>query len=294
VQSREALQAEPNPRAMENSISNSDFELTIQPRRGWQPVDLRELWRYRELSGFLVWRDVKIRYKQTVLGALWAALQPLIGMLIFGVLLTRVAKMPSDGSPYMLFVYAGLVPWTFFVNAVTLSSNSLIGNEQLITKIYFPRVFVPLSAIGALMLDMVISLVFMGFLMIYYRWHLSVGALWLPAFALGGFLTAAGLGLFLSALNVRYRDVKYAVPFCVQMLFFLTPVLYPLSHVPSQFKLLLSLNPMSGIVEGFRYALLGSPVSWPLVTYSLIGSVLTFLIGLFLFQRMERTFADVI
>src|SRR5262249_43121916 len=162
---------------MATSLSNTEFELTIEPRRGWQPVDLRELWRYRELLGFLIWRDIKIRYKQTLLGSMWAALQPLIAMVIFGVLLTRVANIPSDGSPYMLFVYAGLVPWTFFVNAVTLSSNSLIGNEQMISKVYFPRILVPTAVIGALVLDIVVSLGLMGVLMLYYRWHLSLRAL---------------------------------------------------------------------------------------------------------------------
>lgn len=275
-------------------MSTSGFELTIQPRRGWQPVDLREIWHYRELFGFLIWRDVKIRYKQTALGSLWAILQPLIAMLIFGVLLNRVAKMPSDGSPYMLFVYAGLVPWTFFVNAVNLSSNSLIGNEQMISKVYFPRILVPLGIIGALGLDMFVSLGFMGLLMVYYRWHVSMGVLWLPVFVFGGFLASAGLGLILSALNVRYRDVKYTVPFFIQMLFFLTPVLYPWSRVPDKLKLFLGLNPVAGIVEGFRYALLGSPVSWHLMTTSLVGSVMVFIAGLFFFRRMERTFADVI
>ena len=270
------------------------FELTIKPRRGWQAVDLREIWHYRELFGFLIWRDVKVRYKQTALGSLWAILQPLIAMLIFGVLLNRVVKLPSDGSPYMLFVYAGLVPWTFFVNAVSLSSNSLIGNEQMISKVYFPRIMVPLGIIGALGLDMLVSLGFMGLLMVYYRWHISFGVLWLPVFVFGGFLAAGGLGLILSALNVRYRDVKYAVPFFLQMMFFLTPVLYPLSRAPGKFKILLSLNPMAGIVEGFRYALLGSPVSWLLMGTSFGGSVLVFVAGLFFFRRMERTFADVI
>jgi len=275
-------------------MATSTFERVIKPRRGWQPVDLREIWHYRELFGFLIWRDVKIRYKQTAMGSLWAILQPLIAMLIFGVLLNRVAKMPSDGSPYMLFVYTGLVPWTFFMNAVSMSSNSLIGNEQMISKVYFPRVLVPMAAIGALGLDMLVSLGFMGLLMIYYHWPVSAALFWLSAFMLGGFLASASLGLILSAVNVRYRDVKYAVPFLIQMMFFLTPVLYPLNRAPGRFKVFLSLNPMAGVVEGFRYALLRSPVSWLLMTTSLGGSVLVFIAALFFFRRMERTFADVI
>ena len=276
-------------------MSASSFELIIEPRRGWQAVNLREMWRCRELCGFLIWRDIKIRYKQTALGSAWAVLQPLIATLVFGVLLQRVASLPGDGaSPYILFVYAGLVPWTFFTNAVSLSSNSLIGNEQLISKVYFPRVFIPLGAIGALGLDMFISLGFMAILMIYYRWHITLNALWIPVFMLGAILASAGLGMFLSSLNVRYRDIKYLVGFCMQMLLFLTPVLYPLSHIPGKFHVLLSLNPMAGVVEGFRYALLGSPVSWLLMGTSLGECVLLFAAGLIVFRRMERTFADVI
>jgi lipopolysaccharide transport system permease protein len=273
---------------------SSTIELVIKPRKGWQPVDFRELWLYRELLGFLVWRDLKVRYKQTLLGGLWALLQPLIAMLIFGVLFTKVAPIRTDGSPYPLFVFAGLIPWTFFANSVTLASNSLIGSEQMIRKIYFPRVFVPFGTIGALGLDMLISFAFMGILLGYYHWPLSLRMLWLPCFIAGCFLTTAGLGLILAALNVRYRDVKYMVPFFTQMAFFLTPVIYPLRYLPNNLRLVLGLNPMAGMVEGFRYALLGSPISWPLIYVSTGTSLLMFVIGLFVFRRLERTFADVI
>lgn len=269
-------------------------ELIIKPRRGWQPIDFRELWNYRELFGIIVWRDIKIRYKQTALGGAWALLQPLVAMLIFGVVFNRIAKMPSDGSPYMLFVYAGLVPWTFFVNGVSMSSNSLVGNENMIRKIYFPRLMVPMGSIGALGLDMLISLSFMAVLMVYYHWQVSARLLLLPLFMVGGFLAAGGLGLILAALNVQFRDVKYIVPFFTQMLFFLTPVLYPATKIPAQFQLVASLNPMAGIVEGFRYSLLGSSVSWALMGTSLVGCVLLFLAGLFFFNRMDRSFADII
>jgi lipopolysaccharide transport system permease protein len=272
----------------------SSFELIIKPRGGWQPVNVREVWTYRELLGFLVWRDVKIRYKQTALGGLWAILQPLIAMLIFGTLFNRVAHIPSNGYPYLLFVYAGLVPWTFFQNAVTLASNSLLGSEQLIRKIYFPRVLVPLGAIGALGLDMLLSLAFMGVLMLFYHWHLSVTLIWLPLFMIGSFLAAGALGLFLSALNVEYRDVKYVVPFFLQMAFFLTPVLYPMNYISGPLKVLLLINPMSGMEEGFRYALLGGPISWGLVYRSIAISVVLFMASLVLFRRMERRFADLI
>ena len=272
----------------------STFELVIKPRKGWQAIDLGEVWFHRELLGFLVWRDVKIRYKQTALGGLWAVLQPLMAMVVFVGLFNRVAKISSDGPPYALFVFAGLVPWTFFSNALTLSSTSLVGNEQMIRKTYFPRLFIPLGTIIALGLDLLISLGFMGILMAYYRWYPSVVILWLPLFLLGSFLAAGGIGLMLAALNVYYRDVKYVVPFCVQMGLFLTPVIYPLRYVPAKLRTFLGLNPMAGVIEGFRHALLGSPASWEMVATSLSLSLLLFVAGLFLFRRMERDFADVV
>jgi lipopolysaccharide transport system permease protein len=215
-------------------------------------------------------------------------------MLIFGLLFNRVAGIRSGNVPYPLFTFAGLVPWTFFANAVGLSSNSLIGSEQMIRKIYFPRVLVPVAMIAALGLDMMISVAMMGGLMLFYHWPVSSALLWLPAFMFGSCLTSSGLGLFLSALNVQYRDVKYAVPFFTQMMFFVTPVLYPVSLVPAKLQILLSLNPMAGVVEGFRHALLGSAISWPLVAGSFAESLALFIAGLFFFRRMERTFADII
>jgi len=273
---------------------NSAFELVIKPRRGWQPVDLTEIWFYRELLGFLVWRDIKIRYKQTALGGFWAILQPLIAMLIFAGLFGRVAGLKGDGSPYPLFVFAGLVPWTFFSNAIGLSSNSLVGSEQMIRKIYFPRVFVPLGSILGLGLDLMISLGFMGILLAYFRWHISLAVLWLFPLLILTLMATCGIGLILSALNVQYRDVKYVVPFVTQMAFFLTPVLYPASHAPAKLAPLLMLNPMSGVVEGFRHALLGSSISWKLMTVSSVICVFLFIVGVFFFRRMERTFADLI
>lgn len=272
----------------------SAFELVIRPRKGWQPVELREIWQYRELLGFLVWRDIKIRYKQTALGGLWAILQPLVAMLIFGTLFNRVAHIPSEHVPYLLFVYAGLVPWTFFQNAVSFSSNSLLGSEQLIRKIYFPRVLVPLGAIGAFGLDVLVSLSFMVVLMAFYHRHISIGLISLPIFVIGSFFAASALGLFLSALNVRYRDVKYVVPFFVQMAFFLTPVLYPMHYISGKLRVVLLINPMSGVEEGFRYALLGTPISWPLVWTSMSLSLVLFAGALIFFRRTERSFADVI
>ena len=275
-------------------MASTTFELVIKPRKGWQPVDLKEIWLYRELLGFLVWRDIKVRYKQTALGGLWAILQPLIAMLIFGALFGRVTGLKGDGSPYPLFVFAGLVPWTFFANAVGLSSNSLVGSEQMIRKIYFPRILVPFGSILALGLDLIISLLIMAVLMAYYRWTVTLAILWIPILLVATLLTTSGIGLILSALNVQYRDVKYVVPFATQMVFFLTPVLYPVSHAPAKLKVLLMLNPMSGIVEGFRHALLGSPISWELVSVSSAVCLFLFVGGMLIFRRMERTFADLI
>jgi lipopolysaccharide transport system permease protein len=273
----------------------STTELLIKPRRGWQPVDLGELWLYRELLVFLAWRDIKVRYKQTVLGGLWAILQPLIGTVVFGVLFTRVVSIRSNDCPYPLFAYSGLVCWTFFANALQLSSNSLAGSASLIGKTYFPRILIPLGTILALMLDMLIGFALMALLLVCYRWHVTLALLWLPIFMIGSFVAASGMGLLLSAWVVRYRDVRYVVPFFVQIAFFVTPVVYPVSYVPSGWlRILVGLNPMTGMVEGTRHAVLGVPLSWALICSSTAVSVLLFAVGLYVFRRMERTFADVI
>src|SRR5207247_8481442 len=206
----------------------SSFEVTIRPRRGWQPIDIKEILLYREVLAFLVWRDIKIRYRQTLLGGLWAVLQPLIAMLIFTFVFHRLAGVKSDGPPYPLFAFAGLAAWTFFSTAVQQSSNSLVSNQQLVSKVYFPRVFIPLGAVGALLLDLVFSLGLLALMMIYYRWPISLNVFLLPIFIVEAVLAASGVGLILSALNVSFRDVKYAVPFLIQMGIFVTPVIYPI------------------------------------------------------------------
>ncbi len=272
----------------------ASHELVIKPRKGWQPVDFRELWAYRELLGFLVWRDIKVRYKQTLLGGFWAILQPLIGTLVFGVMFTRVVPMPSDGIPYPLFVFAGLTLWAFFQNGVSLSSNSLIENRETIGKIYFPRILSPLGQIVAMGCDLCVSLVFLFLIILYYRWPVSLRLVLVPVFIAGACFATAGFGFILASLNVRYRDVKYALPFFIQTMLFVTPVLYPLSRFPLRFRLALSLNPMAGMVSGFRYALLGGPVSWGLIAVSAASAVVLFVAGLFYMRRMEKTFADVI
>ncbi len=272
----------------------SHFELTIQPRKGWQPIDLKEVYLYRELLAFLIWRDIKIRYRQTMLGGLWAILQPLIAMLIFTFIFHRLAGVSSDEAPYPLFALAGVSAWTFFSSAVSQSSNSLIGNQQLVSKVYFPRFFIPLGAIGAFLMDLALSLVMLAVLMAWYRWPVTPAIFELPLFILGSVLSAAGLGLALSAINVSYRDVKYAVPFLLQMGIFVTPVIYPIGYIPEKWRVLVGLNPMAGMVLGFRHSILGSPASWTVMGLSLIVSVVLFVSGLLIFRRMESVFADVI
>jgi lipopolysaccharide transport system permease protein len=270
------------------------FELLIKPSAGWRAIDWREIWLFRELFFFLVWRDVKIRYRQTALGVAWAVLQPLALMLIFTAVFNRLGHIDSGGPPYALFAFAGLLGWTFFANAVSASSNSLVGNQNLVSKIYFPRVFIPLGATGALAIDLVLNILLCLPLLAYYRWPVTPALLWLPLFVLGTFVVASGVGFTLSALNVQFRDVKYVVPFLVQAGMFVTPVIYPVSSVPEPYRLWLGLNPMAGMVEGFRHAILGTPACWGLIGVSAAVSVVLFIGGLFVFRRLERRFADLI
>jgi len=272
----------------------TQFERILKPRRGWQPINFREIWIRRELLAFLIWRDINIRYRQTLFGGLWAVIQPLAGMVVFTLLFNRLAHIGSDNAPYPVFAFAGLVCWTLFANGVSLSSSSLIGNRQLISKIYFPRIFIPLGSIGALLLDIVLNLLLMGGLMVYYHWPLSVNVIWLPLFLLLTLLTTCGIGFILSALNVRFHDVKYVVPYLLQLWFFVTPVIYPNSFLPDRYQLLMALNPMTGVVAGFRHSLLGTAVRWEMIALSSLVSISLFIVGLFAFRRMETYFADVI
>jgi len=270
------------------------FDLLLKPRAGWQPINWNEIWLNRQLLGFLIWRDIKIRYRQTLFGGLWAIIQPLLAMLIFTFFFHRLSGISSGGPPYPLFAYAGLAFWTFFSNAVGMASNSLVGNQVLISKVYFPRIFIPLGSIGALVLDLVVSSFLMVVFMVYYRWPLSKNIIWLPVIAMGCCLAASGLGLILSAWNVRFRDVKYAVPFFLQMGMFLTPVIYPMDYVPARLRPLMALNPMTGVVVAARYAFLGGQVEWNLILISLAVSLALFVAGLFVFRRTETRFADII
>jgi len=272
----------------------SHFELTIQPRKGWQPIDFKEAYLYRELLAVLVWRDIKIRYRQTLLGGVWALLQPVIAMLVFTFVFHRLGGMQSDGAPYPLFAFAGVAAWNFFSTSVAQSSNSLITSAQLVSKVYFPRFFIPLGAIGVFLMDLMLSICLLGVLMIYYRWPPTWTILELPLFVVAALLAAAGAGMALSAINVSFRDVKYAVPFILQMGIFVTPVIYPIQVLPPKWQLIAALNPMTGVVVGFRHAMLGTPASWSVMGLSLIVSVVLFVAGLFIFRRMETAFADVI
>ena len=268
--------------------------VVIEPSSGWVPLRLAELWEYRELLYFLVWRDIKVRYKQTALGAAWAVIQPLFTMVVFSVFFGRLAKLPSDGVPYPVFSYCALVPWTYFATALTMSSNSLVDHARLITKVYFPRLLVPAASVLAGLVDLAIASTVLVGMMLYYGIAPGPAVILLPGFVLLATATALGVGLWLSALNVQYRDVRYTLTFLVQFWLFLTPVAYSSSLVPPQWRALYGLNPMTGVVEGFRWALLGrADPPGPMLLVSAVSVVLLLLGGLFYFRRMERRFADV-
>jgi lipopolysaccharide transport system permease protein len=279
-----------------SSPESSTALLLIEPSKGWVQLRLKELWEYRELLYFLTWRDVKVRYKQTLLGAAWAVIQPFFTMVVFSVFFGRLAKMPSDGIPYPIFAYAGLVPWTFFAHGLTQSSNSLVGNSNLIKKVYFPRLVVPLSAVLGGFPDFAIAFVVLLGMMAYYGIFPSLAAIvFVPIFLTLAFIIAVGVGLWLSALNVEYRDVRYIVPFLSQFWLFATPIAYPSSLLSEPWRTLYGLNPMVGVVEGFRWVLVGTetrPAS--LIFASALAAVLILISGGFYFRRMERTFADVV
>ena len=272
---------------------NSLPELVIRPSKGWVPINLGDLWRYRELVVFLAWRDISVRYKQTVLGAAWAIIQPFFTMLVFSVFFGSLGKIPSDGLPYPVFAFCALLPWQLFAYSLGESGNSLVANQNLITKVYFPRVVIPISATLGGLLDFVIAFMVLLGMMLFY--HIQpTSAVWtLPFFVLLAVLTALGAGLWLSALNVEYRDVRYTIPFLTQFWMFITPIAYPSSIVPEQWRTLYGINPMVGVVEGFRWALLGtgSPPG-PLMAVSVLAALLMLVSGLYYFRRMERTFAD--
>ena len=266
--------------------------VTLRPRRGWKPLQAGELWAHRELLYFLTWRDVKVRYRQTVLGAAWAILQPLATMLIFTLLFGRLARMPSDGVPYPLFAYAGLLPWTFFSTAVSNSGNSLVGSAHLITKVYFPRIVIPAATVGAALVDFAVAFLVLVGLMAWYRVAPSWQVALVPGLVALTGLLALGVGMWSSAVNVKYRDVRYALPFVIQLWMFATPVIYPATLVPERWRWLLTLNPLTGIVEAFRASLFGRPLDWGSLAISAVMTGLVLLYAAHAFRRMEASFAD--
>jgi len=270
--------------------------LVLKASRGWAALQLGEIWRYRELLGFLIWRDIKVRYKQTVLGVLWAILQPVMTMVIFSAFFGGLAKVPSDGVPYYLFSYCGLVPWALFSGGLSRSVGSLVSNANLIKKIYFPRLLIPISAVVGGIIDFVLAFLVLIVLLALAGFFPTLRILWLPYFILLAMVTAMGVGLWLSAMNVQFRDVNYIIPFIVQSWLYITPIAYPSSLIQNDVvRALYSLNPMVGVVEGFRWALLSTQTDLALSVLVSSGVAFFLLItGLFYFRRMERTFADVI
>jgi lipopolysaccharide transport system permease protein len=270
-------------------------KIVIEPPRGWQVIDIREIWRYRELLYYLAWRDVKVRYKQTTIGAVWAILQPFLTMVVFSVIFGQFIKIPSGDAPYPVFAYAALLPWTFFAGALNRSGNSLVYDANLISKVYFPRMVLPLAAVLALLVDFGVAFTILLGMMLFYGIVPQLAILLLPLLFLLAVVTAVGIGLWLSALNVKYRDISYIIPFLVQFWLFATPVAYPSTIIPERWRYFYSLNPMVGVVEGFRWALLGQQsVRWAFILVS-VGVVLTlFISGVFYFRRVEYEFADVV
>lgn len=282
------------PAHVDNSEVADDSLILIESEDKGSAWNLREIWAYRELLFFLTWRDIKIRYKQTLLGAAWAIIQPLFAMLLFTLLFGKLGKIPSDNIPYPLFAYAGLLPWTFFANAVTNSGNSLVGSTSLITKVYFPRMIIPAAAVAAGLVDFLIAFLLLIPLLIYYRISFTWNLLMLPLFLILTTLLALGVGMWMSALNVRFRDVRYALPFMIQLWLFASPVIYPLSMVPEKWKWILSLNAMTGIIEGFRASLFGKDFEWQAIIVS-AGLTMFLLVGAaYVFRRVEDTFADIV
>jgi len=266
----------------------------IEPAKGWRALDFRELWAYRELLLVLVLRDIKVRYKQTALGVVWAVLQPVMTMVVFTVIFGGLAKIPSDGYPYAIFVFAALLPWTFFANAIGTSSLSLVNSANMVSKIYFPRVIVPLASIGAGLIDLLISTVVLFALMLWYGVGWSMHLLLAPVLLLAVIFIALGVGTLISALTVAYRDFRFVVPFMVQIWMYATPVVYPASLVPEKWQWVVYLNPMAGVIEAFRSAFLGRAFDWPSIGISMLVGLVFFLFGIAYFERVERRFADII
>jgi lipopolysaccharide transport system permease protein len=273
-----------------------EHTMRLEATKGWVNLGLGELWSYRELLYFLTWRDIKVRYKQTVLGATWAVIQPFFTMVVFSLFFGRLAKIPSDGLPYPIWSFAAMVPWTFFAFGLTQSSNSLVGSSNLLKKIYFPRLVIPIASILSGLVDFVLAFAVLILMMVFYGFVPTANSIWLPALLLLTFATSLGVGLWFSALNVQFRDVRYTIPFLTQFWLFATPIAYPSSLIENPtLRALYGINPMVGVVEGFRWALLGTATKpGPVILVSTAAACAILVGGLFYFRRMEKTFADVV
>lgn len=265
----------------------------IKPRPGWVSINWKELFQYRELLFFLVWRDILVRYKQTVLGIAWAVMQPVFMMIIFTVIFGRLAKIDSEGFPYAVYVYAGLLPWTFFANAVTQSGQSLVSQKHLLTKIYFPRLFVPTSSVGAGLVDLTLSCLVYAGILFHYNIMPSYGVIYLPLLIGLTVIAALGFGYTLAALTVTYRDFRFVIPFMMQAMMYISPVVFPVRMIPEQYHSYLAINPMTGIIHAYRAAILGTPFNIEVFAISASVAFLLFIYGLFYFRKTERRFADI-
>jgi lipopolysaccharide transport system permease protein len=276
----------------ETAIPVKRPKLILEPSKGWSSLGLHEIWEYRELLYFLIWRDVKVRYKQTALGAAWAVIQPVFTMLVFSLFFGKLGKIPSDGIPYPLFAYSALLPWNFFAQSLNESSQSLVRSSNLIRKVYFPRLTIPMAGVFAGLVDFAISFVVFLIMMFYYKIHFTWNILLLPVFLILAIATALGVGIWLAGLNVKYRDVRFVVPFLTQFWMFATPVAYPSSMLHEPWRTIFGLNPMVGVVEGFRWALLNTNPPGPMIALSTMVTIIMLTFGAYHFRKMEKTFAD--
>lgn len=281
-------------RAKQGTGMSSAPTVVIRPPRGWVPINWKDLWVYRELLYFLTWREIKVRYKQTVLGFAWAILQPFFMMVVFTLFFGNLAKIPSEGIPYPLFSYAALLPWTLFAEGINRSSTSMVSNVNLIQKVYCPRLVMPLSGILSPLVDFAVAFIILIGMMFYFGYPPTINMLWLPAFILLALVTSLGVGLWFSAINVKYRDVRYVIPFLIQLWLFASPVVYSSSLLPEKYQVIYGLNPMAGVIEGFRWTILGTEPPGSLITVSIIIVIVLVISGAYYFRHNEKIFADVI
>ena len=278
----------------DQNFSKPTHQIEITPKKGWQLINFKELAEYRDLFFFLVWRDIKVLYKQTVLGFLWAIIRPVFSMIVFSVVFGRLAKVPSDGVPYPIFSYVALIPWTYFSTALSGSTSSLVSNVNMLTKVYFPRLIIPMTPVLAGLVDFAIAFSVLTVMMVWYQMVPTVYVIFLPVLILLMILTASGIGMWLSAMAIQYRDVRHAMGFVVQLLMYAAPVVWPVSLIPDKYRLIYGVYPMAGVIEGFRSAFLGSqPMPWDLILVGTVSASCIAVSGAFYFRRMERIFADV-